>query len=163
MHSFTDEKGRTWSVVVTVDTVRRVRQLAGVDLMLVLKGTLLEELAGDPVKLVDVLFAICKPQADAAKVTDQDFAEGLAGDSIDHATMALLGGIADFFPGPTRRLLRQLIDAGRANQEKIGALMEHRVTKAIAQMDAAASTLGDSSPSAPAPSGSTPAPSPSGS
>lgn len=163
MHSFTDEKGRAWSVVVTVDTVRRVRQLAGVDLMQVIKGPLLEELAGDPVRLVDVLFAICKPQADAGKVTDQDFGQSLAGDSIDAATMALLGAIADFFPSPTRKLLRQLIDAGRASQEKVSALMEHHVSKAIAAMDAAASTPGVSSPSAPDSSGSTPAPAPSGS
>lgn len=167
MHSFTDEKGRAWSVVVTVDTVRRVRQLAGVDLMQVIKGPLLEELAGDPVKLVDVLFAICKPQADANKVTDQDFGESLAGDSIDTATMALLGAIADFFPSPTRKLLRKLIDAGQARQERIGVMLEtvaqRAIDKADAAMAAAASTLGGSSPSAPASSDSIPAPAPSGS
>lgn len=160
MQTFTDATGRQWSMVITVDTVRRVRSLAAVDLMQVVKGKLLEDLAGDPVLLVDVLFAICKPQADHQQVRPEDFAQGLVGDAIDAASLALVKAIADFFPSPTRKLLLRLSDASRAQRERMDALMNAQADKIAAMMD---STPGDSSPSAPESSGTIQAPTPSAS
>jgi len=105
MHVFTDTANRRWAVDLTVATLKRVRALAGVDLMAAVGGDLLERLAGDPVLLADVLFAVVKPEADALGVTDTDFGCALAGDSIADATTALLEGLVDFFPNPRRRLL----------------------------------------------------------
>jgi hypothetical protein len=51
---------------------------------------LITRLSTDPLLLGDVLFAICKPQADQQQITDEAFGEGLAGNSIDDATGALL-------------------------------------------------------------------------
>lgn len=167
MHTYTDATGESWSLVVTVDTVRRVRQLVSVDLMDVVKGakpgdppSLLNRLAEDPVLLVDVLYAICKPQVEMRKLDAEAFAARLAGDAIDTATMELLGAIADFFPSPTRKLLLQLIEAGRAYHNKAVDITADRVRLGIAEM---METLGASSPSAPASSAPTPDPSPSGS
>lgn len=163
MHDFKDSLDRTWSITVTVDTVRRVRQLVAVDLMQVTKSDLLERLAGDPVLLVDVLFAACKPQADHLQINGESFAAGLSGDAIDAAAMALIGAIADFFPSPTRKLLLRVIDASRAHQEKVAEMVDARVTEGIARLDATLSTLGASSPSAAASSDTTPAHTPSAS
>ena len=60
--------------------------------------------------LGDVLFAICKPQADQQDVDDEAFAEGLAGDSIDEACKALVDALVAYFPESRRRLLRKAAD-----------------------------------------------------
>ncbi|HAT10335.1 MAG TPA: hypothetical protein DCS97_07025 [Planctomycetes bacterium] len=127
MQTFLDASGRTWSIHIDVATIRRVRSLAAIDLMQVLGGDLLERLAADPVLLVDVLAAICQPQMDAQRVNAESFASGMLGDAIDHAATALLKGIADFSPSPTRVLLLQLIDAGRAKQAQAQEILLRQV------------------------------------
>ena len=97
MKSFTDNMGRAWTLVVNVATVKRVRALCGVDLNSVIEvedgkpsAKLLERLSSDPVLLVDVLYAVCKPECDRLGVSDEDFGSAMAGDSVDAATQALL-------------------------------------------------------------------------
>ena len=76
MKSFTDNMGRAWTLVVNVAPVKRVRALCGVDLNSVIEvedgkpsAKLLERLSSDPVLLVDVLYAVCKPECDRLGVT----------------------------------------------------------------------------------------------
>ena len=81
MKSFTDNKGRTWTLEVNVAAIKRVRGLCKVDLNSIVEvdsenrptAHLLEQLSSDPVLLVDVLYAICKPEADKLGVSDEDF------------------------------------------------------------------------------------------
>ena len=121
MKSFTDNKGRTWMLEVTVATVKRVRALCQVDLNSIVEldknnkpsAELLERLSSDPVLLVDVLYAICKPQADKLGVSDEDFGEAMAGDVIEHETTALLDEVIDFFPEAKRMVLRKILSASR--------------------------------------------------
>ena len=121
MKSFTDIKGRAWEIVVTVATVKRVRALCKVDLNSIVEldknnkpsAELLERLSSDPVLLVDVLYAICKPQADKLGITDEDFGEAMAGDAIEHATTALLEEVIDFFPEAKRMVMQKILSASR--------------------------------------------------
>ena len=129
MHSFTDTKGRAWNLAVTYASVRRVRELVGVDL-LKLDEKLFEQLA-DPIKLVDVLFALCRPQAEALKVTDEDFGESLCGDPIETASDALMGAVGDFFPSRRKSLLQKM--AGTV--KKISNLQMDKVEAALANPD----------------------------
>ena len=125
MKSFTDNKGRTWTLEVTVATVKRVRALCKVDLNSIVEldknnkpsAELLEQLSTDPVLLVDVLYAVCKPQADKLGVSDEDFGEAMAGDAIEHATSALLEEVIDFFPEAKRMLMRKILSASRKFSE----------------------------------------------
>ena len=134
MRTFTDANGHTWSIVITVETIRRVRQLASVDLMQVVGGKLLEQIAADPVLLVDVLAAVCKPQMEVRSTTAADFGSAMCGDAIDQAAQALLQGVADFFPSPTRVLLQQLIDASWAQQAKSQEIASAAISRVIEQM-----------------------------
>ncbi len=110
MRTFADNAGRTWSVVMNVDALKRVQSLAGVNLVAeMVDGKLFERLAVDPVLLCNVLYALCKPQADAAKVTDEQFGQAMAGDAIQAATTALLEELVDFFPNRRRSLLRKAL------------------------------------------------------
>ena len=102
MKPFTDASGRTWELTVVVSAVKRVRDLLGVDLMDVASGDLLERLADDPVLLVDVLYVLCKPQADAKSITDEDFGRAMVGGVLDEAASALMKELLDFFPSAQR-------------------------------------------------------------
>jgi len=64
MHTFKDTEGREWQLKLNITAVKRVRDLAGVDLMDTAGGETLARLAQDPIALVDTLYAICKPQTE---------------------------------------------------------------------------------------------------
>jgi len=111
MKAFKDNAGRTWEVEVTTAAVKRVRGLVDVDLVAgTLSGDLLDRLADDPVLLCDLIYAVCKPQADREGVSDEDFGRAMAGDAIERATAALLEELVGFFPSPKRRILRKALD-----------------------------------------------------
>lgn len=128
MRTFKDNTNRTWTIVVNVATVKRVRSLLEVNLLDVVKldkndkpnVDLLEQLAADPVLLCDVIYCICKPEADTQGISDEDFGTAMGGDAIEHATTALLEELVDFFPKAKRLVLRKLMTAG----EKVKNQME---------------------------------------
>ena len=109
MKTFKDNAGRTWTVSVNVDAIKRVRSALDVDLMAAVEGELLEQLSSDPVLLCDVIYVVCKPEADAQQVSDEDFGRAMAGDAIEHATTALLEELVDFFPQGKRRVLHKAL------------------------------------------------------
>ncbi|MCK6458119.1 MAG: hypothetical protein L6Q92_16515 [Phycisphaerae bacterium] len=103
MKTFTDNAGRTWTISVSVDAIKRVRGLLDVDLLEIVEGKLIEKLIRDPVLLCDIVYAVCKPEADAKGVSDEDFGRAMAGDAIEHATKALLEELVGFSPSPRDR------------------------------------------------------------
>ena len=107
MKPFTDNANRTWTVTINVDAIKRVRSLLEIDLLKVLDDgcKLLADLHDDPVLLVDVLYCLCKTQADSQNLTDEDFGRAMFGDAILHAHKALIEELADFsrVPGNGRR------------------------------------------------------------
>ena len=98
MRTFKDNAGRTWTVAVNVATVRQVRALLNVDLLDIAGGKLIDRLVSDPILLVDVIYAVCKTEADRLGVSDEDFGRAMGGDVIEAATSALLEETIDFFP-----------------------------------------------------------------
>ena len=128
MKCFKDNQNRNWTIVVNVATVKRVRSLLEINLLDVVKldkndkpnVDLLEQLAADPVLLCDVIYCICKPDADTQGISDEDFGAAMGGDAIEHATTALLEELVDFFPEAKRLVLRKLMTAG----EKVKNQME---------------------------------------
>ena len=170
MKTFTDNAARAWTIQVNVDALKRVKSLLdGVDLMEAVDGKLLQRMLDEPVLLCDVIYALCKPQADAAGVTDEDFGRAMAGDAIDNATQALLEELVDFFPQRRRALLTKVLDKLKKLDSLALATVTDRIEKidldkvmsnAVAQLDNDLSALLAGKPSGPAPasSASTPAP-----
>ena len=66
---------------------------------------------------MDVLYAVCKPQADKLGITDEDFGEAMAGDTIEHATTALLEEVINFFPESKRMVMQRILSASRKFSE----------------------------------------------
>lgn len=139
MKTFTDNTGRTWTLVINVDAVRRVRALANVNLMDAVEGKLIERLVSDPVLLCDIIYAVAKPEADANKISDEEFGRSMAGDAIDSATTALLEELVDFFPRDRRRLLGKAMEKLKTlNQMAVRAVEQRFDSGAIERQMAAA-------------------------
>ena len=128
MAEFRDNEGRSWTIQVTTTTLKRVKSLLGFDLgKMAADGSLYKVLADDPILLCDLLYAICKPQADERKLSDEDFGRGLAGDAIDAATTALMEGLIDFFPKGRRELHRKALAKFRTLEAKAIRNAEDRI------------------------------------
>ena len=122
MQRFVDNAGRTWVIQINVAAVKRVRGLLDVDLYKLVDNGFagLAELLADPITLVDVIYVLCKDQADKEGVSDESFGASMAGDSIMLATEAFLDELTDFFPDPRiREGLKKVIAASRKMRDHI--------------------------------------------
>jgi hypothetical protein len=145
MRTFQDNAGRTWTVVVTVDSIKRVRDLLGEDLLDI--EHILPRLQADPILLCDIVYSICKPQADAEKISDVDFARAMAGDSIAHAKAALIEELINFFPDQkVKEVIRLAIERGDYLSQQLAELAKKRLQKMTLppEIEAAWSAVGDS-------------------
>jgi len=159
MKTFTDNAGRTWTLAINVDVLKRVRGLVDVNLLDILDGKLIERLYRDPVLLCDVVYAVCKPEADARSVSDEDFGRAMAGDAIEQATKALLEDLVLFSPSPRDRAnLQRVLETTWRVMDKARDLVEARLATVDAEqiVAQALAASGTSSGSAPGSSASTP-------
>lgn len=162
MHSFKDTAGRAWTISIHVTAVRRCRALVDVDLYKLVDAKFegLGKLLSDPCSLVDVLYVLCKDEADKLGVSDEDFGRGLGGDSLELASNAFLEELIDFFPDARIRAgIKRVIEKGRDLGDRIAKLSMMKLD--ALDLDAEARRLIDSSGNSQEPSGSTPALSPS--
>lgn len=164
MKTFKDNADRSWNLAINVAAIKRVRDLAGVDLMEVLDGSLIEKLIRDPILLCDVVYAVCKPEADDRGISDEEFGRAMAGDAIEHATTALLEDLVSFCPSPRdRKNLGRVLEATQRVMDKARDMVESKLESGDLERlaEEALNNLpevhGNSSGSAPASSASTPA------
>ena len=110
MATFQDKHGRSWDIELTVQDIKRVSERTGVYLGTCLQDEMrpLTELLLDPVKMVDVIYALCKPSADAIGITEEQFGTGLVGDHLGAAIDAFIDALCSFFPQRQRMLLQKL-------------------------------------------------------
>ena len=159
MRTFNDSAGRTWTVALNLNAVKRVKALLEVNLLELDQGTppLLTRLDTDLILLCDVIYCVVKPEAEAKKVSDEDFGRALGGDAILAARNALMEELGDFF----RQLGRSHLAKALQVQGQMVALAVQKAEKRLAAIDPAAETekiLGGPSTSLPESSGSIPAP-----
>lgn len=129
MGSFRDSKGSLWELTVDIPTVKRVRSLTGIDLLNVALGDRKASVfaaLSDPITFAEVLYAICKPEADSRGLTDEDFARLLDVD-VEQLAETLLEGIADFFQ--------------RRNQTQAAALVRWQIRKSKTAAERMRTTL----------------------
>lgn len=119
MQSFKDEAGRVWLITLSVSAIKRVKAMCDVNL-----STLADADSGDPLKPVadfvgdmlrfpDALYALCKPEIDAHKLTQDEFCDLLGGDVLNAAQLAFVRGLIDFFhEAKARTGLHKIIDQG---------------------------------------------------
>jgi len=158
MKTFTDTAGRTWTIALTIDAAKRVKGLLDVNLLELESGDppLLTRLGTDVILLCDVIFALVKPQADAAGVTDEQFGAALGGEAILAAQTVLYEELVLFFRGLGRSDLAKAVETQRRMIDMAVTRIETRIDKLDLEA-AIETTLGESSTSWPAPAASIPA------
>ena len=156
MKTFPDTTGRTWTIALTIDAAKRVRSLLDVNLLELEAGDppLLTRLGTDVILLCDVIFALVKPQADAAGVSDEQFAAALGGETILAAQTAFYEELVDFFRKLGRGDLAKAVDAQRRIIDLAIARIETRIDRLDLEA-AVETTLGEPSMSSPPSSEST--------
>ncbi len=101
MKVFKDSQNNSWELAINVAAVKRLRDVMNADL-LDIQATM-PRLLADPIFLVDVLYCLCKSQADAKNISDEQFGAAMAGDHIGAAKNALIEELKSFFPTPEER------------------------------------------------------------
>jgi hypothetical protein len=132
MKEFKDDQGRPWMVALTVAAADRVKGLVTIDVTddveqadgrierqrrtepfdMIDAGNIsrtLEVLRSQYHKIGEILYAICRKQADDKKLSKEDFLEGLKGDALEAGVKALEAELVDFFPPRLRRMVGLLV------------------------------------------------------
>jgi len=127
--SFRDSENLQWDIAVDVVTIKRVRDALDVNLLeLANEESKLPERFNDPVFCVDVLYVLCRDQADSRNIDDIAFGRALTMDAIEEASDALMEGVVDFFRRDVRIAYRKVLDATRrvrkAQAKKLMEAME---------------------------------------
>lgn len=120
---------KTWTLSLNIGAVKRIRDLLKVDLMQLHEGDppLIQRLTDDVVLVVDVLFVLCKPDADAAGITDEQFAGRLGGDAFRLAWEALQEELVDFFQQLGKPETAKVIRAQAKVVKTTSAAMDRKV------------------------------------
>jgi len=99
MQQFKDSKNNNWEVTLDIAAAKRVRDLVGVDILAPEAGDVpLQTRIGTEVMLmVDIIYAIIRPQLDKMQIDDVAFGGLLGGDAIISAQTALYSEMINFF------------------------------------------------------------------
>ena len=161
MRLFQDIKGEGWQLEINTTVIKRVKSLLDVNLLSLADNNfaLLDRLSTDLVLLVDVLYVVCRDQANERNITDEEFGRRMAGDQIITARDVLIEELVDFFPDARRRAMmktvtqkaRELTEAILSKGELAIAEVEKLDTQAVANsLMASFGNLPESSESTPA-------------
>lgn len=134
MHIFKDNHGRDWCIAINVTTAKRCKAFVGVDLYGLVDERFerLDKLLGNPCDLVDVVYCLCKDDADKLGVSDENFGRGMGGDSLQRAADAFMAELIDFFPDPRVRAgLTKVLEKSRTLRN----LLLDQVEKDLDAMD----------------------------
>lgn len=129
---FTDTENRAWNVRIDVDTIRRVRSLHSIDLAKVFSSREeIGKLMDDIVQFVDVLATICSTQMESRSVTPEQFGQALAGDALEAAIHAFEEAVLEFLPESKRRIIRRIVEGGRASQVQAQMRIEAALNRGL--------------------------------
>lgn len=139
MAHFKDINGKPWEIRITPTSMRRVKTLTGLSISTCLQDEFktLQEIFSDPIVVVDVIYALCKPEADASKITDEQFGEAMIGDVLPAAADAFLEALADFFPTRQGALLKKMFLRMKKEQEALAEKTEKELEELLISIDSA--------------------------
>lgn len=117
MAKFVDAENRSWTPEVNVVTIGRVRSALKINLLeLLLPNSTLGETLSDPCLMVDVLYLLCKDQAEKCGVTDEAFGKAMTPDGIEDGWNAVLEGVVSFSPRGLRPAHQRVLEKAKAYQ-----------------------------------------------
>jgi hypothetical protein len=128
MATFQDNTGRAWVLSIDQSAIRRARDLIGADLAALLADGFrpLAVLIENGAALADLLYVLCKPQADSRGVSDEDFGAALVGAAIYRGLEALL---AELPAVASNRTQRQGLDQCLKSVRRLREVFARELTK----------------------------------
>lgn len=134
--TFTTRDGTQFVVEVTMLTVKRVRQLLGINVLDILgTGESLGGYVTDDCKLMDVLCAVVRPQLEARGWSDEQFVHGFDQEVLQRATDCLLDEVAAFFREPRKGLVERALAKAREAMRMLEAQQATAMGRAIDALD----------------------------
>jgi len=131
MREFRDNVGRAWSIEINVASLKRVKNLVGLNILDMLDpSSNVRQKIADPCVMADVLYALVMPQADARSINDEQFGAALVGESIDAGCNALREECLDFFQSDRRASLRAVMVA----EDQYRKILEDRAKAHLATL-----------------------------
>lgn len=173
MKIFKDANGREWTLDINLDARNQVRERVKIvkdgvevpfDLLDVEAAQRIAVIGDmqDAATIGQVLWALCREQAEKANIDERGFYRAIKGDVWDAACAALKAELVDFFPSDRRALLASAMQKAveiramliQQSMEKLSSgELEAQVQAEMQRMLSGASTsLPDSSESTPDPS-----------
>jgi hypothetical protein len=116
---FADNQGDLWSLELDYQTITRVRQELGLNLLNAIDSDkpFLSELANDEILLVDVISVCLTPQIESKGMDAEGFAKRLNGKVLEDAIGALVEGIANFSRPQKGEIIRKTWAKMKATEE----------------------------------------------
>ena len=129
MAQFEDRLGRKWQIEINVATVKRVAKRIDVNIANLVQDDMkpLADLMSDIVRMVDVIYVLCEPQCEREGISEEQFASGIAGETIQRAIDTFMEELADFFPNRQGQLLRKMTTQG----ERLSLAMTEKALEKI--------------------------------
>lgn len=143
MPKFTDSKGTEWVVTLTVGMIEAIRDDADVNLdsIMTKPEALAETIFAAPKRIVQILWVVCREQAEKLGMDGRAFGFRFDRDTLDRAGEAFLEALVLFYPRSS---------AGRAIRDQLPALLAKMdreiVTKTQERMRKALSDTATDSP-----------------
>lgn len=154
MANFKTLDGKEWVVDVTYLTVKRVRDLCGVNVLDIcnLDKQALSGWVADDLKVLEVVCAVVRPQLAALDMSDEDFFASCDGQVLKDAVERLVDQVSDFFQEPRKGLVKKVIAKLRETERKMEAQAEKAIDHALSHFDfeEALKTHGSSGSTSPA-------------
>jgi uncharacterized protein YdaU (DUF1376 family) len=165
MAKFKTLDGKEWVVEVTYLTVKRVRDLCGVNVLDIcnLDKESLSGWVADDLKVLEVICAVVRPQLAAIDMADDEFFAVCDGQVLKEAVERLVDQVSDFFQEPRKGLVKKVIAKLRETERKMEAQAKRAIEQVLSQCDfeEALKTHGSSGSTSPASPESPPGASPS--
>ena len=114
--TFKDNQGRDWAIRLHGPVIKDIQETFGFKLTS-LDADPINQLANDPVMLVDVLFLLCEAQAKERGMDSRAFGECLD-PGLDEPIAALTEALINFFPSGKRLAIRSALLANQKVQTK---------------------------------------------
>lgn len=118
MARFHDKQNREWEITITMGMLPKLRE-AGFNVGAIKNDAKQFAALDDPEMFGKVLWVLCGTQAEAKKITPEDFAEAFDGEAVFAAFDALMEALADFIHRPNvSRAIKIRMPEAMANLEQ---------------------------------------------
>lgn len=114
---FKDASGREWTVAFNLGIVRDLKDTVGFDFADLQDGRAFVAISNDMQKFCIMLWMLCEKQADAFKVSEEEFAKGIDAEALEQASDAIVAAVVNFTQPRIRPAVKEVYERIASAQE----------------------------------------------